>query len=185
MLHWNIIYHSWQRILGDQLFSLRILKEFPYITFQLPGLLLGNLKTFQFLICCNLFFFSGNFQNLYPKYFNMSEVPCYFYNKKLWVLSRPFLFKKNFFKFIFREAGREGERQRENRQCVRDVSISCLSHVLTWGPGLHWESKQRPFSLQASTESTEPYQVGHEQALFNWKAHVLQFWDMQMKRGFL
>ena len=36
---------------------------------------------------------------------------------------------------IFRVGGREGEREGEKRQCVRDTLISCLLHALHWGPG--------------------------------------------------
>ena len=40
-----------------------------------------------------------------------------------------------FFKFIFRERGREGEREGEKHQCARDISIGCLSHTPYWGSG--------------------------------------------------
>ena len=37
--------------------------------------------------------------------------------------------------FTFRERGREGEREGEKHQCVRDTWTDCLSHAPTWGPG--------------------------------------------------
>ena len=63
--------------------------------------------------------------------------------------------------FIFRERGREEEREGEKHQCV------VASHVpptgdLAHNPGMcpDWESNQRLFGLQASTQSTEPHQPG-------------------------
>ena len=63
--------------------------------------------------------------------------------------------------FIFRERGREEEREGEKHQCV------VASHVpptgdLAHNPGMSpdWESNQRLFGLQASTQSTEPHQPG-------------------------
>ena len=41
----------------------------------------------------------------------------------------------NFYLFIFRERGREGEREGEKHWCVRDTSIGCLSNAPSWGPG--------------------------------------------------
>ena len=39
--------------------------------------------------------------------------------------------------FTFGVSGREGGREREGKkhQCVRETSISCLSHAPNWGPG--------------------------------------------------
>ena len=61
--------------------------------------------------------------------------------------------------FIFRERGREGEREGEKHQSV------VASHVpptgdLAHNPGmcLDWESNQRPFGLQAGTQSTGSHQ---------------------------
>ena len=68
--------------------------------------------------------------------------------------------------FIFRERGREGEREQEKHQCPRNTSISCLSHAPNGdqahnaGMGPDWESNWRPFSLQAGTQSTESCQPG-------------------------
>ena len=59
--------------------------------------------------------------------------------------------------FIFRERGREGEREGEKHQCV------VASHALPTGdlahnPGMcpDWDSNWGPFGLQAGTPSTEP-----------------------------
>ena len=38
--------------------------------------------------------------------------------------------------YLFRERGREGEREGEKHPCERETSISCLSHTPNWGPGL-------------------------------------------------
>ena len=45
-----------------------------------------------------------------------------------------FLFFKRFYLFIFRERGREGEREEEKHRCVR--LIGCLMHTPSWGSGL-------------------------------------------------
>ena len=62
---------------------------------------------------------------------------------------------------MFRERGREGEREREKHQCV------VASHVppsgdLACNPGMcpDWELNQRPVGSQAGTQSTEPQQPG-------------------------
>ena len=72
-----------------------------------------------------------------------------------------------FFKFIFRETGKEGEGEGEKHWCARDISISCLLHTPYWVPGL--KPRHAPdwvgidwWSLgsQASTQSTEPQHPG-------------------------
>ena len=80
--------------------------------------------------------------------------------------------KKIFYLFIFRERGREGEREEENHQCV------VISHATSTGdvacnPGMcpDWESNQQPFGLQASAQSTEPHQSGQ----------FLDFYHLQKK----
>ena len=62
---------------------------------------------------------------------------------------------------MFRERGSEGERGGEKHQCV------VASHTPPVGdpacnPGMcpDWESNQRPFSSQASAQSTESQQPG-------------------------
>ena len=63
--------------------------------------------------------------------------------------------------FIFRERGREEEREEEKYQCV------VASHVAPTGdlarnPGRcpDWESNQQPFGLQAHAQPTELHQPG-------------------------
>ena len=93
---------------------------------------------------------------------------------KLFTLS--FFFPKIL--FIFRERGREGEREGEKHWCVRETSISCLSHaqprtwpatqvcaltgnqtsdLLVWGTMLNpWTTPARAklFTLQALVSSS-------------------------------
>ena len=61
--------------------------------------------------------------------------------------------------FIFRERGREGEREAGKHQCV------VASHTPPTGDLAHnpsicpdWELNQRPFGSQGGTQSTEPHQ---------------------------
>ena len=74
---------------------------------------------------------------------------------------------------FLRDRGREGEREGKKHQCVRDISIGCLSLAPTrdpvHNPGMcpDWEVNQRPFSLQASTQSTEPHQPGRNRKVLN------------------
>ena len=63
--------------------------------------------------------------------------------------------------FIFRERGREGEREGEKPQCLVAPDTpppGGLAH----NPGMcpAWESNQQPFGSQASTQSPEPHQPG-------------------------
>ena len=61
--------------------------------------------------------------------------------------------------FIFRERGREGEREGEKHSCVVASNMPCTGDT-AHNPGLcpDWELNWRPFSSQASTQSTEPHQ---------------------------
>ena len=61
--------------------------------------------------------------------------------------------------FIFRESGREGEREGEKQQCVV-ASCAPLTGDLACNPGVCpvQESNQRPFVSQASPRSTNPHQ---------------------------
>ena len=72
--------------------------------------------------------------------------------------------KKFFFKILFildRAEGRKKEREKTSM-------CGCLFCTPYWGPYLahnpgmcpDWESNQRPFGLQAGTQSTEPHQPG-------------------------
>ena len=66
-----------------------------------------------------------------------------------------YLFLKRFLKFIFRERGREGEREEEKYQCAREISVGCLSHStgnLARNPGMcpGWKLNWRLLGSQAS-----------------------------------
>ena len=71
-----------------------------------------------------------------------------------------FLFLKKIL-FIFRERGREGEREGEKHQCVV-VSHAPSTGDLACNTGMcpDWELNRQPFGSQASTQSTEPHQLG-------------------------
>ena len=63
--------------------------------------------------------------------------------------------------FIFREGGREGEREEEKHQCV---VVSCvpptggLAHNPVMCPD--WEWSHQHFGSQAGIQSSEPHQPG-------------------------
>ena len=69
------------------------------------------------------------------------------------------LFKKIL--FIFRQRGKEGEREGEKHQCMV-ASPAPLTGDLAHNPGMcpDWESNQQPFGSQAGAQSTEPHQPG-------------------------
>ena len=71
------------------------------------------------------------------------------------------LFFKIFYLFVFREKGRDGEREGEKHQCMV-ASRTPPTGDLARNPGMcsHWESNQQPFGSQASTPYTEPHQPG-------------------------
>ena len=88
------------------------------------------------------------------------EMPTACINSNTAGVRYDFIFK-DFILFIFRQRGREGEREGEEHQCV------VASHVpptgdLACNPGMcpDWELNQRPFGLQARAQSTEPHQPG-------------------------
>ena len=84
------------------------------------------------------------------------------------VASRLPSFFKIMFKvlLIFRERGREGERGKETPN-VWATTCMPLTGDPACNPGMcpGWESNQRHFGSQASTQSTEPHQPG-QQAIF-------------------
>ena len=63
-----------------------------------------------------------------------------------------------FYLFIFRQGGREGERE------GKKWDLACH-------PGMFpdWESNWQPFGLQARAQSTEPHQPGLKQVEFRAK----------------
>ena len=68
---------------------------------------------------------------------------------------------KRFYLFIFRDRGREEEREGEKHQCVV-ASCAPPTEDLAHNPGMYpdRELNQRPFALQSSTQLTEPHQLG-------------------------
>ena len=71
-----------------------------------------------------------------------------------------------FYLFTFREWGREGEREGEKLQCVKETFVA--SHIsptgdLACNSGMYldWELNWQPFGLQAGTQPIEPHQPGH------------------------
>ena len=77
------------------------------------------------------------------------------------------IFFQRFYLFIFRERGKEGEREGKKHQCVV-TSYTPPTGDLAYNPGLcpDWESNRRPFGPQASTKSTESHQPGPPVFLF-------------------
>ena len=68
-------------------------------------------------------------------------------------------FLKDFIYFIFRQKGKEGEREGEKHQCVV-VSCAPPTGDLACSMCPDWGSNQQPLGLQAGTQSTEPHQPG-------------------------
>ena len=71
------------------------------------------------------------------------------------------IFFKVFVYFIFRQRGREGEREGEKHQRVV-ASHSPPTGDLACDPGMcpDWELNWQPSGSQAATQSTEPHQPG-------------------------
>ena len=69
--------------------------------------------------------------------------------------------------FIFRERGREREREGEEHQCV---VASCMppTGALAHIPGMcpDWESNRTPFDSKDTIQPIEPHQPGHYTAIF-------------------
>ena len=70
--------------------------------------------------------------------------------------------------FIFRERGREGEREGKKHQCVvASCAPSTGDQACNTGMCPDWESNWWPFGLQAGPQSTEPHQPGIKVNFFN------------------
>ena len=75
----------------------------------------------------------------------------------LFISCSVFLFKNIFYLFIFRER-KEGETEVEKHQFVVVYHVT-PTNDLAHNPGMcsDWELNQRPFSLQAGVQSTQPH----------------------------
>ena len=85
------------------------------------------------------------------------------------------VFFLRFYLFIFRQRGREGERDRNI-----NVWLSLLLPPLgTWPAtqacALDWKLNRRPFGSQAGTQSTEPHQPG----LFSCALNIRSAWSRE------
>ena len=82
--------------------------------------------------------------------------------KQILALNQHIIFLKTL--FIFRQRGREGEREGEKRRCVV-ASHALHTGDLTHNPGmcLDWESNRQPVGSQATSQSTEPHQPGFDE----------------------
>ena len=63
---------------------------------------------------------------------------------------------------MFRQRGREGEREGEKHQCVLASHVPPATGVLARNPGLcpDWEWNLGPLGSHVSTQSTESHQPG-------------------------
>ena len=79
----------------------------------------------------------------------------------LFLTSLPLKKKKGFYLIIFRERGREGEREGEKHQCVI-ASHAPPTGDLAHNPGMcpDWESIRGPFGSQDPIQSTELQEPG-------------------------
>ena len=76
--------------------------------------------------------------------------------------------------FIFRQRGREGERQGEKQWCGREISIVCLSYVPWWGLNLQprhvlWMGNEMGTFCFVRQCSTNWATLVREQVTFKWK----------------
>ena len=71
------------------------------------------------------------------------------------------VFFKRFYLFIFREKGRQGDREGKKHQCVVASHVSPTGD-LACNPGMcpDWESNLQSFAPQACAQSTEVQQPG-------------------------
>ena len=84
------------------------------------------------------------------------------------------IFFKRFYLFIFRERGREREREVEKYQCVV-ATCTPPAWDLAWNPGVcpDWELNQWPFGSQAGTQSTGPHQPWIFSSFWTWDSLFL------------
>ena len=78
-------------------------------------------------------------------------------------------FLKDLIYLFLERGGSVGEREGEKHQCVvASLTPSTGNLACNLGMCHDWESKQRPFGLQAGTESTEP----HQPAINSYFKHI-------------
>ena len=143
MLRWSVQTH-------------RINVYFPlYTSFQNNQLISGITQKWHWGLCD---FPSQNHNEL----FGQNKLMCLCSNP-LWLFLLPFYFsffflKKRFYLFIFRERGREGEREGEKHQ--GGVASHLPTGDLACNPGmfLDWKLNLRSFGSQARAQSTELHQ---------------------------
>ena len=94
------------------------------------------------------------------------------------------LFFWRFHLFIFGERGREGEREGEKHQWVREMSICCTppagDPARNTGMRPDWESNQWHSGAQANAQSTEPQQQGLMISMIIltlWEGDIV-WWDL-------
>ena len=87
----------------------------------------------------------------------------------------------SFFKilFIFRERGREGEREGEVHQLIASRTYAAEDPACNPGRCPDWELNLRPLGLQAGTQSTELHQPGPNTSMWGgfpcwWKRSWIQ-----------
>ena len=109
---------------------------------------------------------------IWPLHHKNSEI------RKIPLLNISFIFEDFIYLFIFRQRGKEGEREGEKHQCVVD---SCVpTGDLAHNPGMHpdWELSRQPFGLQASAQPTEPHQPG---PLLNISTQKQELWNQLVR----
>ena len=77
---------------------------------------------------------------------------------------------------MLRQRGREGEREEGKHACVV-ISSTPPTGDPAHNPGRcsDWESNQRPFGLQAGTQSTEPHHPGLSLSFFMVLVYISSF----------
>ena len=87
------------------------------------------------------------------------------------LIQRQMIYFLRFISFIFRDRGRDGEREKEKHQCVvASQPPSSGNLACNTGMCLDSELNLQPFGSQASTQSTELHQPGLETNDFLCKA---------------
>ena len=81
--------------------------------------------------------------------------------------------------FIFRERGREGEREGEKHPCVVASHSPCIGD-LAYNPDIwpDWELNQQPIGFQARTQSTEAHEPRQE-LFFKFLINLFIYFDVQ------